>query len=219
MDNNPYILVVDDEDITIEAIKIYLKEKDYNVLTAKNGKSAIDIIAKNPQISCIILDVNMPVLNGYETCKKLKSDPETKDIPIIFVTGDDKIKTNASKFFNIGAEDFLTKPYDYHSLLAKIGIMVKLKQNIDRLKQERDVIKSLVDNANAIILMTDKDFNIVSYNKQSLELFNQQNADLKKQNLLELIYPDQNYRNGIKNTLGIFIESRKEKIRNRNNCF
>ncbi len=128
--SNGTILVVDDLPATISFVRTALEEVDYKVLVATNGQEALKRAAlTGPDL--ILLDVLMPGMDGYETCKQLKGQETTKDIPIIFMTviteTVDKVKG-----FQLGAVDYLAKPIETEELLAR----VKTHLTIARLQQE-----------------------------------------------------------------------------------
>ena len=85
-DEKPRVLIVDDSRSDIRIVNENLKDH-YTVLAATSGQTALDVAVKNPKPDVILMDVEMPEMNGYEACKKLKSDPSTADIDIIFDHG------------------------------------------------------------------------------------------------------------------------------------
>jgi serine phosphatase RsbU (regulator of sigma subunit) len=116
---NERILIVDDTPANIQAIAGILKEKGYQLSVATNGQQALDVVDKvRPDL--ILLDVMMPVLDGFETCRRLKTMDAWRDIPIIFLTA----KTDTADLvtgFEAGAVDYVAKPFNAHELLARIG--------------------------------------------------------------------------------------------------
>ncbi len=121
--------------MNIELLRAYL-EDDYSIASATNGKDALELVpVEKPDV--ILLDVMMPDLNGYEVCEKLKSDPETRFIPVIMVTAlsgrDDWISG-----IEAGADEFLTKPVNKMELLTRIASLLKLKKMHYDLLEERD---------------------------------------------------------------------------------
>ncbi len=109
------ILVVDDAPENIDLLSGILKA-DYRVKVALNGEKALKVVAKNcPDL--ILLDVLMPGMDGYEVCRRLKGDPSTAQIPIIFVTGKE---IDSAKESELGAVGTITKPIDPVSLKAMI---------------------------------------------------------------------------------------------------
>lgn len=111
------ILVVEDNPDTRRFLQVMLN-REFEVLIAKDGLEGVEL-AKNHQPDLIVLDVVMPNLNGYDTCKKLKSTPETESIPVIFLSAKN---TTADVTYGIsmGADDYLPKPFDHKELLARI---------------------------------------------------------------------------------------------------
>ena len=112
------ILVVDDERDLVETLVFRLEALGYAVLTAYNGQEGLDK-ARTEKPDLILLDVMMPVMDGYQVCRMLKFDEEFKSIPIIMLTarGQDKDKKTGS---DVGADDYVTKPFDSADLTARI---------------------------------------------------------------------------------------------------
>ena len=125
------ILLVDDVKLNLEILKKLLDDK-YNIMCAETGNRAIEIV-KSTKIDLILLDIMMPGLDGYEVCNILKLDNKTKDIPVIFVTGrvDEE---SIVKGYDMGAVDYVTKPYKKKELLAKIKTHLKIKNLIEDLE-------------------------------------------------------------------------------------
>ncbi len=113
------VLAVDDEPINIEVI-LELLGDHYNVLTAQDGLSCIEVVHESSP-DLILLDVNMPKLDGIETCKQLKDDPTTSSIPIIFVSALSGHKEKMAGY-KVGAEDYVSKPFDGDELFAKVAL-------------------------------------------------------------------------------------------------
>ena len=110
------ILVVDD---TIANLDILLELLDnYDLIDVTNGKDALKI-AQNEDIDLILLDIMMPEMDGYEVCKRLKSNPKTKDIPIIFITAKTD-EESIERAFDIGGSDYIMKPFMPKELLARV---------------------------------------------------------------------------------------------------
>jgi signal transduction histidine kinase len=128
------ILVVDDVLINIKVLLEILTEAGYKVAVAKNGKSALEKI-EEVMPSLILLDVMMPVMDGFETCRILKSNPKTKDIPIIFMTALSE-SINKVKGLKLGAVDYITKPFEHEEVLARIHVHLELRRTQLKLAQE-----------------------------------------------------------------------------------
>ncbi|MCK4700479.1 MAG: response regulator, partial [Bacteroidales bacterium] len=107
---NSMVLIVDDTPKNIQVIGSILMEQKYRISVAKNGREALKVV-KDVKPDIILLDIMMPELDGFETCKQLKESPETRDIPVIFLTA--KIETeDIVKAFELGAVDYVIKPFN-----------------------------------------------------------------------------------------------------------
>jgi putative two-component system response regulator len=113
------ILCVDDDINMLNTVEDILINSGYSVSLAKSGKQAIDFIKKGIGFSLILLDVDMPEMDGYETLKEIKSLDETKDIPVIFLTAKDEPDFEI-KGFEYGAADYITKPFVKSVFLARV---------------------------------------------------------------------------------------------------
>lgn len=126
------VLVVDDLLPNIKLLQAKLESEYYEVTTAISGKEALDSARKaSPDI--ILLDVMMPDMDGFETCRLLKKDPKTSDIPVVMVTALSDVEDRVEGL-NAGADDFLTKPINDLALFARIRSLVRLKSMTDELK-------------------------------------------------------------------------------------
>lgn len=118
------ILVVDDVMSNVLLLKILLKNEKYNTLTANSGEQAI-AVAEKEQPDLILLDVMMPGMDGWETCRHLKSNPNTADIPIFFLTALNSTN-DIVQGFKLGAADFVTKPINKEELIARVAHEIQL---------------------------------------------------------------------------------------------
>ena len=128
------ILVVDDNPTNIQVLFDLLSETGYRVAIAKSGENALQRLQSYvPDL--ILLDVMMPGIDGFETCRRLKADPETQEIPVIFMTAladtVDKVKG-----LNLGAVDYITKPIQHEEVLARIRIHLQL-QNLRKTLEQK----------------------------------------------------------------------------------
>ena len=114
----PFILCVDDDQLNLELLEAYL-EDDYELLLVTDGQQCLDAVKQRaPDI--ILLDVMMPVMDGKEACKRLKSSPDTQDIPVIMLTGR-SFPGDIEEMRDLGADEVLTKPFDVAQLMAAIS--------------------------------------------------------------------------------------------------
>jgi class 3 adenylate cyclase len=138
------ILVVDDTPANIEVARNTLKET-YTIKIATSGARALDLAKAVPQPDLILLDVMMPGMDGYEVCSRLKSDPGTSEIPIIFLTG----KTEAedeTKGLELGAIDYIHKPFVPRVVQARVRTHLALREAREQLAAEKCKVDRLLDN-------------------------------------------------------------------------
>ena len=117
------ILLVDDEKDCRNLVRLTLELEKYTVVTACDGVEALSKIeSENPDL--ILLDLNMPKMDGYETCRRIRQNPKFKKIAIIIVTVRRKEKEQV-KGLNLGADDYITKPFHAQELLARVGAVLR----------------------------------------------------------------------------------------------
>lgn len=133
MNQQPIILCVDDEPRNLALLEAVLSPCGYQTLLAPNGETALAML-HSERIDLVLLDVMMPGLGGFEVCRRIKADPATSAIPVIFVTslGDFAVET---KGLALGAADYLTKPIVSNVLLARVRTHLDLKAHRDRLEE------------------------------------------------------------------------------------
>lgn len=123
------ILVVDDDEKNVKLLQALLMPRGYTVATASNGQEALQqVAAEAPDL--ILLDVMMPILNGFEVCLRLKNDPDTRLIPIVIMTALGQVEERIQGI-EAGADDFLTKPVHRDELLARMRTSLRLKRTVE----------------------------------------------------------------------------------------
>lgn len=132
------ILVVDDTPENIDVLDGVLNQ-DYKIIVALNGKSAIKLAkAKKPNL--ILLDVMMPEMDGYQACKILKEDEETKKIPVIFVTAKSDVESEI-RGFTLGAVDYITKPISPPIVKERVNTHLKIQKLMVQLEKEKEIVE------------------------------------------------------------------------------
>jgi two-component system, OmpR family, alkaline phosphatase synthesis response regulator PhoP len=116
------ILVVDDEIYIVHILDFSLGMEGYEVLTALDGEQALEK-ARTEKPDLIVLDIMMPKLDGYETCKRLKADPATKDVPVILLSAKGR-NVDQKVGFEVGADDYITKPFSPRKLVERINAIL-----------------------------------------------------------------------------------------------
>ncbi|MFH2092075.1 MAG: response regulator [Pseudomonadota bacterium] len=139
----PAVLVVDDSHFIRSSVKKILEQEGYQVHTAENGAEALNFLISKPapEIDIVLTDLNMPVLNGEQLCKEIKTDPKLKSMPVIFLTSQANQKTE-SAIFSAGASDFIAKPFINELLLARIAVHLQSllsKRNLETLIEEQTI--------------------------------------------------------------------------------
>jgi DNA-binding response OmpR family regulator len=131
--DKPLILLVDDVPQNVQILHQILKDGDYSFAIATTGEEALHLVRTNTP-DLILLDIMLGDIDGFEVCKRIKDDPSTAEIPIIFLTAkiavEDKIEG-----FKLGAVDYITKPFEDAEVVARVKTHVKLKQSMDMMKE------------------------------------------------------------------------------------
>jgi sigma-B regulation protein RsbU (phosphoserine phosphatase) len=144
------LLLVDDAPANIQVANSILKD-DYRVRIATSGAKALELVKTAPAPDLILLDVEMPEMDGYEVCRRLKADPETRDIPVIFLTG----KTEAedeTRGFAVGAVDYIHKPFSPSVVKARVQTHLALRETREQLAQRLAAIEKELEMARKIQL-------------------------------------------------------------------
>jgi len=203
------ILAIDDQQDNLTTIKALLKSrlKEIEIITATSGKEGLEK-AVNEQPDTIILDIIMPVMDGYEVCLKLKKNDKTKHIPIILLTA---IKTDSDsrvKGLMLGADAFLSKPIDPIELSTQVKVMLRIKNVEDQLRSENlhleelikdrtsklyeseDYYRTLIENSTDYISILDSKGNIIQGIDHDKIILGYTSDELIGMNLLEMVHPD-----------------------------
>ncbi|MBZ0243164.1 MAG: hybrid sensor histidine kinase/response regulator [Bacteroidales bacterium] len=137
------ILIVDDKQRNIQVLGSLLRQEDYVIGVATNGKQALEALKESNDYDLILLDVNMPVMDGFEACSAIRKHEGLREIPIIFLTA--LVDTeNIIKGFEVGGQDYVTKPFNSKELLARVKTQLELKQGKDQLKQVNNWLEEKV---------------------------------------------------------------------------
>ncbi|MBD2448235.1 response regulator [Nostoc sp. FACHB-152] len=200
------ILIVDDTPTNLEMLFEFLADAGFTVLVAEDGESAITRAEYAPP-DIILLDILMPVIDGFETCQQLKANPLTQDIPIIFMTAltetVDKVKG-----LSLGAVDYITKPLQHEEVLARIELHLKLRNLTKTLQEQNQLLEqeiyerkqaeqkireqaALLDITTDAIIVTNFDHQISFWNKGAENLYGWQAKEAITNNVYQLLYqPD-----------------------------
>src|SRR5437764_690070 len=142
------VLVVDDAPANIQVVNSILKDS-YKIRIATNGTKALELVNVAPAPDLILLDIMMPGIDGYEVCTRLKNDPGTKDIPVIFLTGQTET-TDETHGFEVGAVDYIHKPFSPAVVQARVQTQLVLRGIREQLAQQLYAIQKELETARQI---------------------------------------------------------------------
>lgn len=148
MHNPPRILIVDDEPFNVDCLEQELEDLNYQTISARNGQEALAQMASGTP-DLVLLDIHMPLMDGFEVLKHLKSRDETRDVPVIIISADDDID-NVAQGIEMGAEDYLPKPFEPIVLEARLSACLERRRlrekDLDVLRQ----VEVLIEVAHAV---------------------------------------------------------------------
>lgn len=137
------VLIVDDSPTNVQILSDCLNQPDFQIVFAPNGERALEqAIHHRPEL--ILLDVIMPGIDGFETCRRLKENPDTCNIPVIFMTALSDAE-NKVKGLSLGAIDYVTKPFQYEEVLARVRIHLKVQNLAKTLRDQNVLLKKEID--------------------------------------------------------------------------
>jgi len=190
------LLIVDDNAHNLFALRTLIERyMDLQILEATSGQQALDIAVKEPGIDLIILDVQMPEMDGFQTASMLKIRNKTKDIPIIFLTAAYKTEEFQRKGYEVGAADYLLKPIDDNQLINKISTYFRLiekERQLNRLLEQKVAertaelaaakqhLESIITYMGEALLVLDPEGCIESANPAACRMLGYSEQDLKK---------------------------------------
>jgi len=205
------ILVVDDEKDIVEMLKYNLQKEGYKVITAYNGKEALDRAQQYPDL--ILLDIMMPVMDGLQALKALKQNKETESIPVLFLTAKGA-ETDEIVGLEIGAEDYIVKPISIGKILARIRTVFRRVDQPHRAKPAADLLKIdevQINVPNYSVTVSNKE---VAFPKKEFEtlvyLVRHRGRVITRQALLDAIWGENVY--VVDRTVDVHIRKIREKL-------
>lgn len=158
INEKPFILAVDDEQLNIELLRFILERNDYKFKGTIDDDYLFELLEEK-QPDLILLDVIMPRIDGFELCEKIKSFPQYRNIPVIFLTGKVNVKDKV-KGFEVGGVDYVTKPFNEQELIARIHTHVELVRAKNQIGQQ-------AENLRQSNILKDRMFSIIGHDLRS----------------------------------------------------
>ena len=208
------VLLVDDRPENLLALEAVLGDLDYNLIRAYSGEEALKCLLKD-DFAVILLDVQMPGLNGFETAKIIKSRPKTKDTPIIFITAISKAPENVYTGYSVGAIDYVFKPFEPDVLKSKIEsftaihrnkkgleeyteLLLEKTQSLEKANQDliettlklkkSEALNGIIKNTSIDAMITyNESFEILTVNPATKQMFGYEEVDLIGQKIMQII--------------------------------
>lgn len=138
--DKPVLLVVDDTPASVDLLHAMLRD-DFEIKVATNGERAVAVAQKEPRPAVILLDVMMPGVDGYEACRRLKENPDTALIPVIFITAKTEVE-DEQKGLSLGAVDYITKPFNPDLVKARVEAQFSHYQETRALAEQVEALRA-----------------------------------------------------------------------------
>ena len=155
------VLIVDDISENLQLLGKILDEQDIEFSVATNGKEALETISSHKP-DLILLDVNMPVMTGFEVCKILKENPDTKDIPVIFLTAKSE-KEDIVQGFSVGGIDYITKPFNSKELISRVKSQLDLSISKQMIAEQNEQLHHLNSELKETLTSRDRFYSIIAH--------------------------------------------------------
>src|ERR1700747_1914838 len=187
------ILLVDDRRENLVALESILKSLKENRVTASSGSEALKYLLKN-EVAVILLDVEMPDMDGFQTATLIREREKTKHTPIIFLTAISKSDVHVSQGYSLGGVDYIFKPFAPDVLKSKVSAFVQMfkqrreaQRQSELLKAERDFVTAVLDTVAGFVIVLDSDCRIVRVNRSWEEMTGYFMNEVKGHHLWEYV--------------------------------
>ena len=208
-----HVLIVEDEDDIASILKINLESDGYNVDILSDGESVFDYVTKQLP-DAILLDVMIPGADGFEVCKQIKGNQETKHIPVIFITAK-SLEHNVISGLEIGADDYITKPFSISIVLTRLKAVLR-RSTKDQLVETHQKLESggvVIDKKRMLVKASGKELSLTTSEFQLLDFLIQKPGWVFKRNqLLEACKGEDNFVTD--RTIDVLIVSLRKKLGN-----
>lgn len=203
------VLVCDDDAAICNSIRIYLTQEGYNVLTASNGREALEIIENN-EIHCLVLDIMMPELDGISATLKIR---EKYNFPIIMLSAKSE-DTDKIAGLSFGADDYVTKPFNPLELMARVKSQIRRYSSLGSMKITEDTLVTgglVLDTKSKQVTVDGEPVHLTAREYKILEyLMQNMNSVLSSSQIYEAVWNEASF--GIEKTVTVHIRNIREKI-------
>jgi PAS domain S-box-containing protein len=186
----PGVLLVDDRSENLLALEAVLEPLPCRLVSVTSGEDALKALL-HEEFAVVLLDVQMPGMDGFETAQLIKSRERTRSVPIIFVTAINKERDHVFAGYTAGAVDYVFKPYDPNVLRSKVGVFLELEAKSRSAAQSEAVLRAAFDAAPIGKARVDLDGRIAEVNRAFAALLGREPADLKDRVLDSLVHPEE----------------------------
>ena len=204
------ILVCDDDRDIVSALKIYLEAEDYTVLTAYNGREALALLDSDPEIALVLLDIMMPEMDGIQAMTKLR---EERNVPVILLTAKSE-DTDKVLGLNVGADDYVTKPFNPVELLARVRSQLRRYLRLGGAQPQEETLQLggiVLDDRRKEVTADGEPVNLTPREYEILRLLMQNPGEVfRPETIYRRVWKDEPY--GGENTVAVHIRHLREKI-------
>ena len=169
MKDKPVILIVDDQFQNIELLEAHLKPQGYDIVRAASGEEALEKLSGD-QIDLVLLDVIMPGMSGFEVLAKLRADRKAQRIPVVMITAHRENELGVMAL-EAGCDDFISKPFDKHELLARVRSLLRIKHLNDEADASREFAENIINTVREPLIALDQHLRVVTASRSFYEFF------------------------------------------------
>ncbi len=185
------ILIAEDSMICQNIYKAFMKKHGFEYEMAENGLQTMEILKSGFEPAAILLDISMPMMDGLEVCREIKRNDNYRNIPVIIVTAA-KNKDDILKGLEIGANDYITKPFDSDELIARLEAHIKNHTLVKKLKESEERFKNALENAPIGMALVASDYHLLTVNHSLCEITGYSQQELLGLSLTDIKLPDEN---------------------------
>jgi PAS domain S-box-containing protein len=215
------ILLVDDREANLTAIESVLASSDFELVKARSGREALEQLTLH-EFALVLLDVQMPTMDGFAVARYIRNTPKFSTVPIIFLTAICHDEVYSNQAYDLGAVDFLYKPFDIRALRSKVCIFAELWRKSKLLEQQAAVIRAGIEKERDLLLETSLDAvvgvndqdEVIYWNKQAEAIFGWSRSEALGRRMSEMIIP-LTHRDRHRKGMARFLATRESKILNR----